>query len=849
MLAATFHRPKSKDFDGRNESPDGFGSNPVFDGGSGGGGGADVTGGDMEHLRPGNIVDATGTAPAPGGVAPAAVAASASDDTKPETFETVEEDEPAVSDTPVEASPKIATASRGLHRGFVGQYIGLKLSFELVVISGTAMMAGAALPQGTGLRPRKSASRGAEAVVLETTHGKHYDWRQLPRWWQLSMYLCIFAHVACVLWDVATLAPSDPGYATFQAFAAVLFGGVTLLLHHMEGRWFAQWHAARGASSSAGGVSEASSQVNRGSWWDRQQIWLITSTGAIIGGAIGGILAAEVAVFASPAAMQGASTSLMMGFYPNVVAFNGSAIGGLALQMGATSAGYAFYHRALPYCLLPTSELPLWLLPLLVFEFLMGWALLMWRFMPYPGHLCMSGFGAGFLWPIHDCYRLMIRGVRLWGLPTMEERVHSAGWLLLLATFPYLYYPFFHALPAVALKAAAGSHEFPSGDFHNFVVNPGMATLRWLEPVLSNNMTRAQLTGIGLFDVLDFPMVPVLSCYFVWVLMPLVMGFFAIRSVDAKTAWTSQRRVWPVQTIITSMCCWITPISLCFDQVVDTGLASVGVPPMLITWIVFILSTELNGFLAGMISRLTEIGSDPSTFEPELPQVVIMSVAVLINYKALLPYTLDTYEFWLTLVLVKLLPIAIDTVPWRAVRMARRQPDTYPSLFFRNFPWEGARFCIVVMQVCEIMVAVFLAAPLVTIRRSGGVGVRGEPSGWIVCNDEPIGGVLARLAVIFVANTTANVAQFFLVGRACERMSRSMANHEHEVSHVLPWPDGKLRSSSDILHGLGWRLIPCLLGSVMFLVFVTARPLLVPFRCDNFPPFANLHDIIFAKLL
>lgn len=68
----------------------------------------------------------------------------------------------------------------------------------------------------------------------ESTLDKQYDWRQLPRWWQLSMYLCMFAYVACLLWDLASLAPHDPAYAVFQAFAAASFGGGSLLLHPLR---------------------------------------------------------------------------------------------------------------------------------------------------------------------------------------------------------------------------------------------------------------------------------------------------------------------------------------------------------------------------------------------------------------------------------------------------------------------------------------------------------------------------------------------------------------------------------------------------------------------------------------
>jgi hypothetical protein len=72
------------------------------------------------------------------------------------------------SDAHVKA-PKIATASRGLRRGIVGQFLP-KISFELVVISGIPMMLGAALPQGTGLRPksqRLQALPSLQALALE----------------------------------------------------------------------------------------------------------------------------------------------------------------------------------------------------------------------------------------------------------------------------------------------------------------------------------------------------------------------------------------------------------------------------------------------------------------------------------------------------------------------------------------------------------------------------------------------------------------------------------------------------------------------------------------------------------
>jgi len=704
------------------------------------------------------------------------------------------------------------------------------------------MMAGAAAPHGIGFRPKKSGTAGAEvAMHPESTLEKHYDWRQLPRWWQLSMYLCMFAYVACLLWDLATLAPHDPTYAVFQAFAAAFFGGGSLLLHHFEGRWFAQWRMTRAASSSIYGVS-------KGSWWDRQPIWLITFTVAIIAGAIGGILLAEAMVFTYPAAQEGATTSGVFGYLPNVVAFNSSTIGSLAFSIATFSIGYSFYHAVLPFCLMPTSELPVWLLPILMWELLVRWALLMWRMMPYPGQGCMTGFGVGFLWPIHDCYRVIIRGVRMWGLPMVDGRCDFVGRLLKFATLPYAYYVFYHALPMVALKAAAGSYEFPNDDLHHFVPNPGMAILRWMDPEPSPNVTRAELTGIGMFEVLDFPIVPIWSFWYIWIFSPVPMAYFTVRAVDAKTAWPSQQHVWPVQTIATCLSCWTAPCALAIEQLLGGVLSSAGIAPVVVTWIVFIISTEANGVIAGLLSALTEIGSDPSTFEPELPQVVLILVGVLLNYMSLLPYTIDTSDFWLTLALVKLLPIAMDTVPWGDVRKARREPDTYPSLFFRNFPWEGTRFCIVVTQVCEILFFVFLLAPLVTIRRYSGIGVDGEPSGWIVCNDEPIGELVARLAIILVVSSTTNAAQFLLVGRACKRVSGNMVEHEHETSRVLPWPDGKLRSSSDILKGLGWRLIPCLLGPAQVIIPVTMRPALIPEECDNFPPMTNVYDSMVARL-
>lgn len=105
----------------------------------------------------------------------------------------------------------------------------------------------------------------------------------------------------------------------------------------------------RAASSSADGVS-------KGSWWDRQPIWLITFTVAIIAGAVGGILQAEAMVFTSPAAQEGATTTSISGYMPNVVAFNGSTISGLTFSIAVLSTGYGFYHVVLPFCLMPTSE-------------------------------------------------------------------------------------------------------------------------------------------------------------------------------------------------------------------------------------------------------------------------------------------------------------------------------------------------------------------------------------------------------------------------------------------------------------------------------------------------------------
>jgi len=99
------------------------------------------------------------------------------------------------------------------------------------------------------------------------------------------------------------------------------------------------------------------------------------------------------------------------------------------------------------------------------------------------------------------------------------------------------------------------------------------------------------------------------------------MAFMALHAVGAKTAWPSQRRVWPVVTIPTSLSCWVAPLGLCLDSLLPGALESAGVAPVLITWIVFCPSTEVNGFMAGLVSALTEIATDPSTFAPELPQV------------------------------------------------------------------------------------------------------------------------------------------------------------------------------------------------------------------------------------
>jgi len=266
------------------------------------------------------------------------------------------------------------------------------------------------------------------------------------------------------------------------------------------------------------------------------------------------------------------------------------------------------------------------------------------------------------------------------------------------------------------------------------------------------------------------------------------------------------------------------------------ALASAGLPPVVITWIIFIVSNEINGAMANLASAMTEFASDPSTFEPELSQVFLIVTAVVLNFQALLPYTIDTPEFWLTLALVKLFPIAVDTIPWKDIRSAMRQPGTYPSLFFRNFPWEGTRYCCVVMQASEVMCAAFLMAPLVTIRRYSGVGWQGNPFGWIRCNDEPVDELLARFTVILVLSSAANAAHFALVGHASERMSREMAKHEPGTPHILPWPDGKLRSSSDILKGLGWRLTLVITACLPFVCLFALRMELTPTRCANFPP-------------
>lgn len=85
------------------------------------------------------------------------------------------------------------------------------------------------------------------------------------------------------------------------------------------------------------------------------------------------------------------------------------------------------------------------------------------------------------------------------------------------------------------------------------------------------------------------------------------------------------------------------------------------------TWIVFILGTEFNGFIAALLSALTEFGT-PSTFDTELPQVVLMVTKVVLGYMSLLHHTIDASNFWLTLALVKLFPMAVDILPWRNLR-------------------------------------------------------------------------------------------------------------------------------------------------------------------------------------
>jgi hypothetical protein len=188
-------------------------------------------------------------------------------------------------------------------------------------------------------------------------------------------------------------------------------------------------------------------------------------------------------------------------------------------------------------------------------------------------------------------------------------------------------------------------------------------------------------------------------------------------------------------------------------------------------------------------------------------------------------------------------------MPWKDIKQAQRHPEEYPSLFFRNFPWEATRYCCVVMQVSDVMITAFLMAPLITIRRYSGVGWQGGPAGWIVCNDDPaVDEIASRLIVMLGVSSAANVAQFVLVGRAHERTSRKMAKHEHETEHVLPWPDSKLRSSSDILKGLGWRLFPSVIASFVFLTTFFMRNVLVPVQCDNFPPATNAHDSFFSRL-
>ena len=711
-------------------------------------------------------------------------------------------------------------------------------------------MSGTALSQGIGLRPAKSASAAVKVMTSceeSESLNKMYNWRQLPRWWHLSLYMCIAAYVACLMWDVATLFPSAPAYAALQGISHAFLGGVTFLLHHLEGRWFARWHAAQVASHSAHGISKVSSQCKSPIF--RQPIWPATIIVAFVGGAVAGILVAESMVFASPAAMEDSPTGLIFGYLPNVVIFKKSTIVGLAYITFILGVTYKFYHGVLPYLLLPTSELPGWLLPVLVWDVLMGWFMMMVRFMPYPGDVYMAGFGYAWLAPIHDMYRVVIRGVRLWGLPTEEWHSDYPGRLLMLSSLSYLYFVSFHGWPSIALKGVAGSYAFPTGDVKNFPPNPNMATLRWMDPDPFANVTRANLTGISLFNVLDFPVAPIWIFWLSFLVIPILLAFFAIRAVDAKTAWPSQRRVWLVQTLLTSLSCWVAPCVLVFDQLLRGVLIAAGFPPVIATWITFIISTEANGFIAAMTSGLTVYGSDPSTFEPELAQVSLMVIAALLNYTSLLPYTLDTPSFWLTLALVKLLPIVVDTVPWRDVRRVRRNASLYPLIFFRNFPWEGSRFCIVVVQVAELVCTGFLVAPFLTVRRFAGVGVHGEPVGWIRCNDESIGEVVGRLGVVLVLSSAANAAHFYLVGLACNRLSQEMAKRDVEVSHVLPRPDGQLRSSSEILKGLGWRLIPSMLPYFIFTCILLLRSNLIPEKCDNFPPITDAFESMFGRLL
>ena len=340
----------------------------------------------------------------------------------------------AFADDKAANSSKFATAFRGLRRGIVGQFVP-KVSFELVVIGGVATMSGTALSQGIGLRPAKSASAAVKVMTSceeSESLNKMYNWRQLPRWWHLSLYMCIAAYVACLMWDVATLFPSAPAYAALQGISHAFLGGVTFLLHHLEGRWFARWHAAQVASHSAHGISKVSSQCKSPIF--RQPIWPATIIVAFVGGAVAGILVAESMVFASPAAMEDSPTGLIFGYLPNVVIFKKSTIVGLAYITFILGVTYKFYHGVLPYLLLPTSELPGWLLPVLVWDVLMGWFMMMVRFMPYPGDVYMAGFGYAWLAPIHDMYRVVIRGVRLWGLPTEEWHSDYPGRLLMLSS-------------------------------------------------------------------------------------------------------------------------------------------------------------------------------------------------------------------------------------------------------------------------------------------------------------------------------------------------------------------------------------------------------------------------------